>query len=264
MRRRGQRLVITVLASCLILIWANRLGLLSPVKAVGGALFAPIGRLFSGAGSGVGTFFGNIANIRTLDDENARLSHEVADLRRRLSEDGELRLQNDALRKQLNFTGDKNQQLIPAQVVAYQPDNYRQFLVINRGSADGLKEGMAVVSEGFLVGKITEVNLKSAKVFLLIDPTFRVNGIDQETRASGTVRGQIGTGLVMDKIAQNETIKSGDTVITSGLGGDVPRGLVIGRVESVLARDNAVFQSATIASDLHFNKLELVFAVVGP
>lgn len=247
-----------------MLIWANRLGLLGPVKAIGGVIFAPIGQVFSGAGTGVGSFFRNIANIRTLETENARLSREATDLRRRLSEDGELRLQNEALRKQLKFSGDSTQKLVPAQVIAYQPDNYRQFLVINRGSADGLKEGMAVVSEGFLVGKITEVSIRSSKVFLLIDPTFRVNGIDQETRASGTVHGQIGTGLIMDKIAQNESVKPGDTIITSGLGGDVGRGLVIGRVESVAAKDNAVFQSASISSDLNFNKLELVFAVLSP
>ena len=68
---------------------------------------------------------------------------------------------------------------------------------------------------------------------------------------------------VMDKIAQSDSIHPGDMVITSGLGGELPKGLVIGRVESVSTRDNAVFQTAQIASDLHFNKLELVFVVLG-
>lgn len=97
---------------------------------------------------------------------------------------------------------------------------------------------------------------------MLTDPTFRVNGLDQETRASGTVHGQIGTGLVMDKIAQSDSVKPGDTIITSGLGGDLPRGLILGQVESVQTSDNAVFQSAQLTSDLKFNKLELVFVVL--
>jgi rod shape-determining protein MreC len=229
-----------------------------------GYALSPVGRVFSSTGSGVGGFFHTAGQVSSLAEDNARLSRQVAELRQRLSDDAELRVQNDVLRRQLNFGSTRADQLVPAQVVAYQPDNFRQYLTINRGSSDGLKEGMAVVSEGFLVGKIAEVGPKTAKVFLVIDPTFRVNGLSQETRATGTVHGQIGSGLTMEKIAQSDTIHPGDTIITSGLGGDLPRGLMIGHVESVSSSDNAVFQSAQVASDLKFAKLEIVFVVVNP
>ena len=173
-------------------------------------------------------------------------------------------MQNEILKRQLNFGASAIQKLLPAEVTAYQPDNFRAFISINKGARDGIKEGMAVTSEGSLVGKITEVSTTSAKVFLLIDPEFKVAALDQNSpsRATGTVRGQIGRGLFMDKIPQDQQVKPGDTIITSGLGGDFPKGLVIGRVESVNQKDNAVFQTAQIVSDIKFSQLEIVFVMV--
>ena len=255
--------MIAVIAAGIALVWVNQLGLLNPVKAVLSYALTPVQRLFAGAGSGVGGFFGTVTQIRTLADSNAQLEQQVGELHRRLSDDTELRRENESLRRQLNFGTTAVANLIPAQVVAYQSDNFRQFLTINRGSRDGLKEGMAVVSEGYLVGKITEVMPASSKVFLVVDPAFRVNAIDQTSRASGTIHGQIGNGLVMDKVAQSDTITVGDTIITSGLAGDLPPGLLVGQVESVSSKDNAVFQSAQVTSSLKFSKLELVFAVGG-
>ena len=261
--KKRNRLVFGLIIGGAAIAWANALGFLAPVKAVLSYSLTPAGRWLSATGTGIGDFFGTIGQIRYLAADNSRLSREVSELRQRLSQDAEIRIQNEALRRQLNFSSSRTDQLLPASVVAYQPDNFRQFLTIDRGQRDGVKEGMAVVSEGYVVGKIVEVAPRSAKVFLAIDPTFRINGLDQETRASGTVHGQIGSGLVMDKIAQSDSVKPGDTIITSGLGGDLPRGLIIGRIESVQTRDNAVFQSAQLSSDIRFGKLELVFVVTG-
>lgn len=256
--------LILILSSGVLVIWFNKLGILAPIKTVSGIILSPISRLFGNAGSGVGSFFQMATSIRNLNQDNAKLSLEVLELRKRLSEDIELRQQNEALRRQLNFGSSKSQQLVASQVIAYSSDNFRQSLIINKGTLDGVHDGMAVVSEGLLVGKIVESNLKTAKVFLAIDPSFKVNGIDQETRASGTVHGQIGTGLTIDKIAQNDAINPGDTIITTGLGGEIPRGLIIGKVESVQDKDIAVFKSAQITTSLRYNKLELIFVLVSP
>jgi rod shape-determining protein MreC len=66
----------------------------------------------------------------------------------------------------------------------------------------------------------------------------------------------------MDKIPQDQAMTPGDTIITSGLGGDIPKGLIVGTVQSVNRSDNEVFQTAQLASPVKFNKLELVFVVV--
>lgn len=261
-KRRGQRIIV-IIAAGLVLVLANARGWLSPLHRLAAATISPISGVFNHSGSSVGSFFGLVGSIKDLGAENRQLAAENADLRQKLAEDAELRQQNDALRKQLSFGETAARKLIPAEVVSYQPDNFRQFITISRGKADGISVGMAVIAEGSLVGKVNEVSDHEAKVFMVTDPNFKVGGLDQDSRATGTVSGQLGTGLVMDKIAQNDSVKPGDTIITSGLGGELPKGIIIGRIESVDQKDNAVFQTAQIVSSLKFTRLELVFVMGG-
>ena len=121
---------------------------------------------------------------------------------------------------------------------------------------------MAVVSNGALVGMIDNVSDYSSRVFLASDVDFRIRALGQDNRANGIVSGQIGTGYSMDKIIQGETIKKGESVVTAG-SGLVPKGLLIGTVESIDSSDNAVFQLANLRPAINLNKLELVFVVKG-
>lgn len=246
-----------------VLVGAQQAGYLKPLGVVADYTIAPIGSFFSGLGRGSGGFFGTLGQVSGLAAKNAKLEAEVTDLRRKLSQDAELKVENSALRRALQFQESSSFNLVTARVITYQPDNFRQFLTINRGSADGLKVGMPVASEGSLVGKISEVSRSSAKVFLLSDPDFRVAGVAQESRASGIVRGVIGGSLLIDKVAQSEVLTPGDTVITSGLGAEFPRGLIIGRIESVSGSEGEVFQAAKVAPSLRFTKLDFVSVIAG-
>lgn len=263
MRRPKQKGIIITLAITLGLLVTSRLGFLRPVNLVLDYATAPIRASFRALGSGLGGLGSNITGIRHLQADNARLREQVDQLKQLASQDTEIRHQNDILRAQLQIGGAANQHLVAADVIGYQPDNFRQFLTIARGSNDGLAVGMAVVANGQLVGQISSVNRTTAKVFIVTDPNFKVDAIDQTTRADGTVQGQLGTGLTMDKIAQNASVSPGDTIITSGLGGDLPKGLIIGQIQSVNQKANQVFQSAQLNSDLDVTKLELVFVVRG-
>lgn len=267
MRRRPRqpRLLVMVAIAGFIVV-ALTFGWLRPVQSVIAGVFAPLTGAASGAGSSTSGLFSVVGEIATLQKQNQELRSENADLRQRLSDDAELRAQNESLRKQLNVAEIQPNRLVGAQVIGYQPDNLRQFITINRGSKDGIQQGMAVVSEGSLVGTVSEVSGSTSKIFLVTDPNFRVAAIDQdqEARPDGTVRGQIGGGLIMEKIAQNQPVKVGDTVVTSGLGGQMPKGIVIGRVAAVSTSDNAVFQTAQLSTGLTFSRLELVYVVARP
>lgn len=263
MKKRGGSRLLALMAAGALLVWFNSRGWTRPLKVLADYTVFPIGRGFVAVGSGVGNFFHTASDIHNLTSQNAKLEHEVATLRQKLSEDAELRVQNDTLRRQLGFNQSIAGRLIPAAVVAYQPDNFRQYLTLGRGSNAGIKEGMAVVTEGALVGRVSEVSAATSKVALVSDPNFRINGLDQETRASGTVHGQIGAGLVMDKIAQSDIVKTGDTVITSGLGGELPKGIIIGQVQAINVNNNDVFQTALVAPAAKLAHLELVFVVIG-
>lgn len=265
-KRPGRRILLVVILGA-VLVLANNIGWLSPLRAVSSYTITPVGGVFSGLGRGVADFGRLVLTARNLAGENQRLKTEVANLRQKLVEDSQLRQENTALRAELQFGETAVKQLRPAQIVSYQPDNFRQFLTVNRGSKDGIKTGQAVIAEGqVLVGKISEVTLNSSKVFLLTDPNFKLGALDQDSpsKATGTIKGQLGSGgLVMERIPQDQVIKPGDTIVTSGLGSELPKGLIIGQVESVDQKDNAVFQSAQVVSSLKFNQLQLVFVIIG-
>jgi rod shape-determining protein MreC len=205
----------------------------------------------------------NLGRISQLARDNQKLARENADLRQRLAADAETRRDNELLRRQLglNVAGAPHQ--VAAEVVAFQPDSYRQFVTINKGSRDGLATGMAAMSEGVLVGTLLDVQPTTAKIMLVTDPEFKLAVKDQDTAALGMLQGQLGSGLIMDKIGQTEQVKPGDTVTTSGLGGLVPAGLFIGQIQAVNTRENAIFQSAQVSSPLKPNRLRFVFVVIG-
>lgn len=262
MKRRGAKKVLAMVIGAGLLAWIGSGKGLKPLAATANALSNPFVSAFTDTGRSIGNFFATVGSIKDLSARNVQLEREIARLKELLAQDAELRAENARLTKQLGFSRPDDAKLVPAQVTAYQPDNFRQFITIAGGSRQGIKTGQAVVADGVLVGSVVEVMPDSAKVFLVSDPNFRVNGLVQESRATGTVHGQIGSGLIMEKIAQSDQIKPGDTILTSGLGGELPKGIIIGRVESVNQKDNAVFQTALINTGLNLQRLELVFVVV--
>jgi rod shape-determining protein MreC len=263
--RASQRLLVIMAVGVFVVILGTT-GLLRPVRSMVGVASRPFASVFGSVGNGVASFWQVVTSASGLAKENQELRSQVASLRQQVSQDAELHAQNEELRKQLGVGAVRADSLIAAEVIGYQPDNFRQFITIGRGSNDGLKNGMAVVSQGALVGTLQDVTATTSKVFLLIDPNFRVTALDQTaaTRPSGTIHGQIGNGLVMDKIAQNEVIQPGDTVVTSGTGDEIPKGLIIGRIQTVDHQDNGVFQTAQVTSDITFNRLEIVYVVARP
>ena len=84
-----------------------------------------------------------------------------------------------------------------------------------------------------------------------------------QTGAKGVIKGEYGLGLIFDMILQTDSIQSGDEIVTSGIGGQLPRGLLVGTVQNVHASDDHLFQQATVVSPLQISKLQFVFVVVG-
>jgi rod shape-determining protein MreC len=264
MKRNVNRRLLGLMIAGVLLVAANALGWLQPIKSGLNSVVAPVGLAFGRGGSDIANFFNVLSSAGDLAAENKKLAQENATLRQRVAADTELRAQNESFRQQFNFGAIRPDKLVAAEVVGYQPDNFRQFIFINRGSREGIKNGMAVVAEGSLIGTISEVTATGAKVFLVVDPNSRVAALNQDqiSRPTGVVRGLIGGGLLMEKIPQNEVIKQGDTIVTSGLGGGLPKGIIVGRVETVDNTDNGVFQSARLSTNVRFNRLDLVYVVV--
>lgn len=263
MRTPAQRRIITIAAIGAGLVMLGTLGRLGSIGGAVGVLMSPVTRGLHGIGTGIASEFGVVGSARNLSADNTKLKKENADLRAALAKASAGAAELTAIKKELGLRQLAGKRLIPADVVSTQPDSYRSFVTINRGKADGLSVGMIVVVDGTLVGKISSVDQLTAKVLVATDPTFKVAGqvLNASEGATGTVRGSIGGGLVMEKIPQDKKIAVGDTVITSGLGGDIIKGYSLGTVQIVTRADNGVFQSATLTTPIKIGQLQTVFVV---
>jgi rod shape-determining protein MreC len=145
-----------------------------------------------------------------------------------------------------------------ARVISKNPSNYLASITLDLGAEHGIKPGMPVVTERGLVGRIYKVRPLSATVLLITDPSSGVPALIQRNRLVGVVNGRAGSAPVMDYIPQDAEITVGDLIITSGLGGEFPKNLVIGQVVEVRQRDYEMFQQAMIRPTVNFDRLEFV------
>lgn len=234
---------------------------LDPAKSVFAAIFTPIQQLVSSGVSNVRNFFEKIEQIRDLSSEVDRLQEENKKLIAEKVQLIEHEKENEVLRKQLEFSTEHPEfHLELAQVIGRDPNNLLQYLTINKGQRDGIRKDMPVIYEGFLIGKITETNAFSSKVFLITNPSSVVNAMVQGSRANGLVRGQLGYGLILENVSQDVAIEIGDYVITSGLG-NMPKGLIVGQVEQVESIQSELFQKASLKPVIDFTHLETIFVI---
>jgi rod shape-determining protein MreC len=174
----------------------------------------------------------------------------------------EAEIENVTLREQLNFKqANPSFELLSAQVIGRDPSNLANYLVIDRGTDEGVGVGMPVLTDRGLVGRVTETASHSSTVLLITDPSSSVNALVQDTRATGVVQGKLGPGLVMRYIQQTEEITVGDLVLTSGLGGNFPTRLIIGQVTEVQKTDVELFQEAIVRPSADFGRLEMVMVL---
>ena len=234
-----------------------------PVKGIFSAAVAPVQKATFKGTSSISDFLSTIMRISQLSRENEELKKERDRLLAEKTELAEVAKENEILRDQLGFQQKAAFKLIPAEVIAKEPTNIQESIIINLGKNKGISEGMPVISSNMLVGKISEAGFNSSHVILITNPNSIINAMLQDSRASGLVKGELGYGLVMESIPQDVKINVSDLVVTSGLGGNFPKGLLLGEVSEIISKQSEIFQSATLRPVLDFSKLELVFVILG-
>jgi rod shape-determining protein MreC len=148
------------------------------------------------------------------------------------------------------------------EVIGQEPNPYLRYLTINVGAEEGVDMGMPVIAGGaVLIGRIAEVGPHTAKVQLLSDTASSVAVRLQESRTTGLVVGQPDASLRMVYIPQTEEVQLEEVVFTSGLGGSMPRGLVIGQVAELIQRDFAFDQEAVIRPAIDYHQVEMVLII---
>jgi len=247
----------------IVLLAFSGIGLLRPVEDVSYTLLAPLEEGLRGIAQPVADIVSRYGDTHDLTQENEalraeneRLTAEVARLHEdtaRLDEYERLLGTRDAL---------AGHEFVAATIVSTDPTSGRRRVAIDLGRSDGLRVGMPVVTEGStLVGTITKVADDHAWVTLVTDIDSAVSAHVLESRAQGIVAGTYGQ-MQMEFVDQNAAVKEGDRIVTSGLGGTYPEGLVVGRVERVGGNPQELFRSVTIAPLASLSKLESVLVMV--
>lgn len=217
----------------------------------------------------VATRYQAIQEFVTAPRDTARLNQRVAELEaevaRLQAQNIELQQQNaelEVLSALLDFArAHPEPQYMSATVIGRDPNPFMRFVHINRGSDDGLRRGMPVVSQQGLVGRISEVIANAAMVQLITDPSTAINVRLQSSGAEALLTGSITGEVGLEFIPQDATIEPGDLVLTSGLGGNYPDNLLIGQVTGVRKRPFELYQTATVQPVVDFSKLNIVLVV---
>ncbi len=241
-------------------------GLLASVEGVLIRLTVPVQEGASRVAIRLTQFTQTLRDLRDLRQRNEALEAENARLlleNVRLKEvEAEANLCSDLL----NFARDRPSfdiqgAHVVGRVIGHDPSNLQRYITLDVGREAGVARNMPVVTDRGLVGRILEVGDGWSRVLLITDVSSSVNALTQSTRAGGLVQGQADGSLVMRNIPQGDIVSVGDTVFTSGLGGNFPRQILIGQITAVQRRDYDLYQSATVRPTVDFDHLEMVLVI---
>lgn len=196
-----------------------------------------------------------------IEEENKNLKKKINDMKSQLILYQEGYLEAQRLRNLLALKDDYGFNFVPARVVGQGQVVLSKTFLINKGTSQGLKAGMAVMASPGLVGRVIDASWHVAKVLPLIDENSNIDAIVQRTRIQGIVRGAGSHGCVLKYISKTQDVREGDIIISSGIGGVFPKGIMIGQVSRVDKREAGLFLKIYINPSVDFSRLEEVSVI---
>ncbi len=176
----------------------------------------------------------------------------------------QLAKENERLRELLKFKQDSPYRLILAQVIARDFGPFSRTLILNKGTASGVRNGMAVVTPAALVGRVAEAGPRSSRVIGLTDPHFRISAVLAEKRTAGLVMGTASGDCLLTYLPKEGDFKIHQAVVTSGVSSFCPAGFLIGSLDQWAADPSGLFRSGRIKPAVPLASLEEVFVVQWP
>ncbi|MFQ5668299.1 MAG: rod shape-determining protein MreC [Candidatus Binatia bacterium] len=196
-----------------------------------------------------------------VKQENARLRQRILDLEQRAIRAAEIEQTDQRLAKLLSFRSTLERHAIAAQIIGRDPLPWFGTITINRGRADRVHQNMAVLSPFGVVGQIMATSEHAARVLLVTDHNSGVDAVVQRSRARGIVEGALDGSCVMKYLKRGADVQVGDRVVTSGLDGIYPKGILVGNVMHLTRGNRALLQRAEVKPGVPLDRIEEVLVV---
>ncbi|HZK34661.1 MAG TPA: rod shape-determining protein MreC [Bacillota bacterium] len=227
---------------------------------------APLQKTYTFISGKIEDFFGYFEDISDTKAKNEELQQRVGQLEQQVLELDKLKDDNKKLRDALNFKDQFDEyDFIGSSIIAKDPGNWFNVFTINRGAKDNIKVDSPVITAYGLAGRVSKTDLVSSRVVSIIDIDSTVSARLSKTRDLIVVRGDVelrSKGLCRaDYIPPNTDVMPGDTVETSGIGGIYPKGIIIGKVVSVVSNEGQYDSYAVIEPVVDFKRLEEVLVL---
>lgn len=249
----------------MLLIFFHSLGWINPLENIFIRAAKPSMSFFYSTGLKVRLFFEKQAERRDLNEVVKDLSMKTEML---TLENARLKMideENKTLRQYLKFTSGKTSRYVMANVIAGGEINLvNQTVTIDKGAKHGLVNGLAILnSQGQVVGKIIATNDETSDICLINQNECQfAASILNGNKTIGILRGDLGLVSKMDFIPQNENVKTGEIIVTSGLEKNIARGLVLGQITSVNKENNALWQTAKVESLANLHDIAIISVVL--
>lgn len=208
-------------------------------------------------------FFTLPRDVTELLQRNAQLENEVSSLQSQVIQLQEQLQETEVLYSLLDFARARPQdQYIAAAIIGRDPSPFLHYVIIDRGSDDGIFYGMPVVTQQGLVGRVDAVTSSASRVQLITDPASVVNVTIQSLNENAQINGSVTGDINLEMISQNVSINVGEILLTSGLGGNYPADILVGQVSNVEKTENELFQSADVQPAVDFDSVRAVLVIV--
>ena len=250
--QRFALLFLILAAFALMLLSKAETSAIEKVSNVVVDIFAPLMDGLSQPAAAISDAVSAVRQLANIHAENDRLRRENARLLAWQETSRRLMAQNQALMSLLEYKPDPRAKYIAARVIGDSGGAFVRSMLINSGRRDGLTKGQAAMTGHGLAGRVTSVGLRSARILLITDINSRVPVIVQASRDRAILAGDNSQLPRLVFLPSNESVNSGDIVVTSGHGGIFPAGLPVGRV---IRSDDRVVR---VNPFVRFEKLEFV------
>ena len=202
----------------------------------------------------------DVSDFKHLTYENKILKENIGNIKKEVLNLREMRLENERLKRLLDFRESKKRKVLPSMVIARDSLALRDIIIIDKGKKHDLRKDMTVISGNGLVGRVRETGWSISRVLLVTDRDSVISGILSRTRDEGAVLG-MGSNLVMKYLELGCDVKEGDKVVTSGFSSVFEKGILIGEVTSVKKDTSGLYLNATIKPGVDIARLEEVLVI---